>query len=187
MKNQIDGELRLTNYLGKYIQFILLVLGYLFIFLIVIYPGIYNKNLFVTFIELYESKNFFTFLGLIGFIGLSIYTTVQFFTDPFKITFSEEGIQTHSLQKSRSCFIEWKDLNEFRFIKLVRRRYQIETKYMRLVLASNKFSTKILGSLGPTFELGDFKNDNAANVEKILELYEKKCPQLGNSEGLQNE
>jgi hypothetical protein len=182
-----DNEFALTNYVCHYGNLINASLLFLLISWLIIYPALYHKNLFWPFIVLYERRNFFAFLGELLMIGLFAYSVAQFFIVPFKIIFSEEGIRIFSLHTKGTYFIRWEDLTEFRFINLVRRRYQIETKYMRLVFASNKFSTKILGSLGPTFELGDFKNDNAANVEKILKLYEKKCPQLANSASLQRE
>lgn len=186
MIRKTDNEFALTNYVGHYGHLIIAGLLFLLISWLIIYPAIYHKNLFWPFVVLYERKNFFAFLGLLVMIGLFAYSVAQFIMLPFKIIFSEEGIRAHSLYPRESSLLKWEDLTEFRFINLVRRRYQVETKYMRVIIMSDKFSTKILGSLGPTFELKDLKNDNAISREKILELYEKKCPQLANPEGLHN-
>jgi hypothetical protein len=178
MTNQVDSEFYLSKYLGHYVYSAYLVLGDLLILWIIVYPGIYSKNLFITFIELYESKDFFTLIGLLGFIGLFVYATVQFFTIPFKITFSEEGIRTYSLSNLKSYLIKWEDLTEFQIIKLVRTRYQVRSEYTQIVIVSDKYSTKTLGSLGPSFGLKDLKHNNVENLNKIMELYKRKCPEL---------
>lgn len=188
MKKQVESELTLTNYTGHYGHLIVAILLFLLIFWMIIYPGFYHKSLFWTFIVLYERKNIFTFLGLLGMIGLFAYSLAQFFMLPFKITFSEEGIRAYSLHTKGSYFIRWEQLTEFRFIKRVYTRYQVEREYMQIVIASHQYSTKFLRSLGPTFPLYDFMYDKA-NVntqvrDKVLELFGRKCPQLANSESI---
>jgi hypothetical protein len=187
VKKEVKSELTLNNYSGHYGNLIVAILLFLLLFWIIIYPGLYHKNLFWPFIVLYEHKYIFQFLGLLGMIGLFVYYMAQFFMLPFKITFSEEGICIYSIYPKEPSCIRWEDLTEFRFIKRVRSRYQVTREYMQIVIASDQYSTKILGSLGPTFRLLDFCYDNARVKEKVLELYEKRCPQLVNSESIAHE
>jgi hypothetical protein len=186
MKNQVESELYLSKYLGHYIYSAYLILGDMFILWLVAYPALYHRNLFWPFIVLYEQKNFFALIGLLGFIGLFVCATAQFFTIPFKINFSEEGIRAYSLSNLKSYLIKWEDLTEFKVIKLVRTRYQVKSEYTQIVIVSDQYSTKTLGSLGPSFGLKDLRHNNAANIEQILELCKRKYPQLVDAEILHN-
>jgi hypothetical protein len=183
-EKKVESELTLNNYSGHYGNLIVAILLFLILFLTIIYPGLYHKNLFWTFIEFYKHEYIFQLLGLLGMIGLFSYSMAQFLILPFKITFPEECIHIYSLHSKGSCVIRWENLTEFRFIERVRSRYQVTREYMQIVIASDQYSTKILGSLGPTFRLLDFFYDNALVKKKVLELYEKKCPQLANSESI---
>jgi hypothetical protein len=187
MKKEVESELTLNNYSGHYGNLINAILLFLLLFWIIIYPGLYHKNLLWPFIVLYEGKYIFQFLGLLGMIGLFVYSMTQFFMLPFKITFSEEGIRIHSIYPKEPPFIKWEALTELRFIKKLRTRYQVTREYMQVVIVSDKHSTKTLGSLGPTFNLVGFTYNNGLARDQILELYKRKCPQLANSESIAHE
>ncbi len=187
MKNKLDSELTLTNYASHYVHFAFVILVYLIVLYSFVLPAFYTKNLFWPFTELYATKNYLALLGVLAPIGISAYHTFLLITTPFKIIFSEEGIHIYSLYNLESYFIKWEDLTELQFIKVIKRRYQVETEFMKIVIRSDQYSTKVLGSLGPTFNLKDFKNNNIIIRDQILELYRKECPRLANSESLLHE
>jgi hypothetical protein len=185
MGNKEKIEVVLNGYSGLYISLLINVLGILLVSYLVLTPAFYSGNLFAIFITFYKNKYFFGIIGLLSLILLvcySVYTTLR---NPFKITFSEEGIRIYSLRYPKSKLMKWKDLTEFQLIK--RQPKGITEILMQIVVVSNKFSTKSLNDLGPRFKVKTLEGSKATNMDRILELYQKNCPQLANVENIQHE